>query len=395
MNPIRRYVAICAAIIVILYLYHNSSKRAAEVCEAPLHNKAHHSTLPSISPPASRFKPGHAKPLGAAYTKTIVMSSLRSDDTSWIHQTHKDADRYVYVLDAPDPEHRVPANRGGEAMAYLTYIVEQYGNLSDTTLFLKAARFSTRDNNAVLNGDAAETVALLNDRHVSRVGFFNLKCHLDVGCGLEGALRLEGHYGGGRGDRRERTDLRRGIGTRGLTTNMWQELFPDLAVPGFVEGKSAGIRQPSGSQFAVSRERIQARPVEDYIRYRDWLVASKLEDGVLSEIFEYSWQAVFAGTHELCPKMADCYCEGYGICFQDDGELENWIEVLKRRHILQDELNKVVERGKKGDGKGGDSAEADFLRDRMGWCNDEMISRRKVAWERGSKWIGREIKKDR
>ncbi|KAL9619094.1 MAG: hypothetical protein Q9160_006270 [Pyrenula sp. 1 TL-2023] len=323
------------------------------------------------------------------------MSSLSSDDTTWIHKTHKDSDRYVYVLDAPDSEHRVPTNKGGEAMAYLTYIVEQYGNLSDTTVFLKSTRYSTRDNNAVLNGDAAETVALLNDRHVGKMGFFNLKCHLEGGCGADGALRLEGHFGGGAGDRRERTDLRRGIGRRGLTTNMWQELFPDLAVPGTVGGKSAGIRQPSGSQFAVSRDRIQARPVEDYIRYRDWLVASEMEDGLLSEIFEYSWQAIFAGTHELCPKMSECYCEGYGMCFQDDGELEDWIGVLKRREILQDELKKVVERGKNGDGKGGDSVEAEFLRNRMGWCNDEMISRRRVAWERGSKWIGRDLKKNR
>lgn len=393
MNLIRRHIVLITTIITIWLIYH--TPRLAQPPSTPCGGRA---TCPiRVDRPTFRFKPGKVKPPGEKYTKTIVIASLKSDDTTWIHRTYPNLDKYIYLLDAPallSNALAVPANRGREAMAYLTYLIDQYTNLSDTTIFLRGTRFSNRDNNAVLNADLGETIALLNDAHVARVGYFNARCHLDPGCPdglhLDQSVDIDGSVDGvaqGSGQKAKGNML-------SFTLRVWRELFPDVAEPGMVLGMGPKISQPGGAQFAVSRERIRARPVEDYIRYRDWLMTSELDDDVLSGLFEYSWQTVFAGTHALCPKTADCYCEGFGICFQDEGDLDRWMGLLERRNFLQDELKMAAGRGVKGDGEGGDSLEAKFLRERMGWYNDEMIKRRRIAWERGSRWIGRDIKKN-
>lgn len=393
MNPIHRYIALTVTVITILFLY--TTPKPAQLHNAATHGQTVYSTAPSSRPPTLRFKNGRPKPPGQPYSKTIVMASLEKEDTAWIHQTHRVLNKHIYVLDTPQrspspsfDRYTVPVNRGGEAIAYLTYLIEQYGNLSDTTVFLRSLRYSEHDNNPVLNADAAETVALLNDAHVARVGYFNTRCHPDPGC--SDGLHLNNASGGVGIDE----DLQSTARKNAFTRDVWHELFPDVPEPGTVSGMTGTVSQPGGAQFALSRDRIMARPVEDYIQYRDWIMTSRLDDDAISGIFEYSWQAIFAGTHALCPKVLGCYCEGFGICFHDKEDLNGWMELLKRREILQDEVKGLVERSTEGDGKGGDSSEASFLRDRMGWCSDEMIKRRKVAWEKGNKWIGREITKN-
>ncbi|KAL2152155.1 hypothetical protein VTH82DRAFT_5339 [Thermothelomyces myriococcoides] len=68
------------------------------------------------------------------------------------------------------------------------------------------------------------------------------------------------------------------------------------------------------SQFAVSREAVRARPREDYVRWRDWLLRTPLDDDLSGRVFEYMWHIIFGKDAVFCPSAAECYCNLYGMC---------------------------------------------------------------------------------
>jgi len=53
---------------------------------------------------------------------TLVIASQKQDDTSWLQSTLPEWNKMIYVSDDPDAPVAVPANRGREGMAYLTYV---------------------------------------------------------------------------------------------------------------------------------------------------------------------------------------------------------------------------------------------------------------------------------
>jgi hypothetical protein len=62
------------------------------------------------------------------------------------------------------------------------------------------------------------------------------------------------------------------------------QLFPDIEMP-----ERIGV--PCCSQFALSREKIHERPLEDYIWVRQWLLDSPLDASITGRVFEYSWHS--------------------------------------------------------------------------------------------------------
>jgi hypothetical protein len=62
----------------------------------------------------------------------------------------------------------------------------------------------------------------------------------------------------------------------------FQQLFPNTEVP-------AEIGVACCSQFALRRETIRQRPRADYMRYRDWLMNTELEDALSGRVLEYAW----------------------------------------------------------------------------------------------------------
>ena len=47
------------------------------------------------------------------------------------------------------------------------------------------------------------------------------------------------------------------------------------------------------AQFAVSKEQVLKRPVEDYIRFRDWIVHTEKNDAKSGRVMEYLWHVIF------------------------------------------------------------------------------------------------------
>jgi Protein of unknown function (DUF3431) len=288
----------------------------------------HTTALPDLGKPKEPpelkdpFGPGVAKPLNEPYTRTLVIGRLRSEDVSWT-QDIPNLNRSIYTVDDENSVLKVPKNKGHEAMVYLTYIIDNYDNLPDTVLFFHPHR-STWHNNILLDLDSAKTISRISDAHVARQGYMNSRCHLDPGCpDWLHPDRPEAEW-----------DLVHKNEERFFTPAVWRELHPNVPVP-------RAISQPCCAQFAVSGERIRAHPRTEYIRYREWLLNTELEDENSGRIMEYTWQYIFTGQAEFCPSQHQCYCDGYGICFGGTTEagLQNWLDLLKQRERADEMLD--------------------------------------------------------
>lgn len=104
----------------------------------------------------------------------------------------------------------------------------------------------------------------------------------------------------------------------------WYELHPQVKRPVL-------IAQTYGAQFAVTRDRIQRVPLSQWVAWRQWLLDTELPSYRSGRVWEYMWQYVFTEATGFCPKMDRCYCEGYGICFGGDQELEQWMRMLDEK----------------------------------------------------------------
>jgi len=288
-----------------------------------------------------------------------VIGKLKDDDVSWIARELPDLETAIYVVDDPQAPLHVPRNKGREAMVYLTYIIDHYDRLPDTVLFFHPHQV-TWHNNILLGLNTATTIQRLSDARVAREGYFNSRCHHDPGC--PNWLHI---------DRPEAEwDTFRKNEERFFTSSVWRELHPSAPVP-------SAISQPCCAQFAVSGARIKSRPQSEYIRYRDWLLTTELEDEISGRIMEYTWQYIFTDESEFCPPMNACYCDGYGICFGGGDELQNWLNILRRREILDEEFDRLSKDGTSG----GDEGQRN--RDEAFELNSQLDALKEEAYHRG------------
>ncbi|KIW28121.1 uncharacterized protein PV07_07803 [Cladophialophora immunda] len=335
--------------LILTFLLHNIRNRQSyfDGQDGPLYD-------PSL------FSAGTAKPAGENYTRVLVMARLSTEDTSWLDRDLPELPKMIYTVDSADSG--LPANKGREAMAYLTYIIDHYDSLPDVVLFFHPRKRSWH-NNIVLDTDTAITIKLLSDAHVVRQGYFNTRCHLDPGC--PDWLHVDRP--------RRQHDLRRKPEELALTSGLFHDLFgADVPVP-------RALSQPCCAQFAVSGARIRQRPLHEYVHYRAWLLRTALDDSTAGRILEYVWQYIFTGVFEFCPSRHRCYCDGYGICFEGgkDG-LRRWLDAFGAKEALDAELLARWEGGDKG---GSDKFKT--LKNRSGRLGRELDDAREQAVRRG------------
>jgi len=248
-----------------------------------------------------------------------VIPKTKDEDITWMARELPDAPLVVYEVDNPHAEHKIPKNKGREAMVYLSYLIDHYHDLADTTIFMHAHRHAWH-NNMLLGLDAATMIKRLNHERVARMGYMNVRCHHDPGC--PDWIHMD--RPGGDFDfyhKPEEIHWRR---------NVWEEIHPGAPVPTSLSGICC-------AQFAASRQRIQEVPIERFIHYRKWLLATGMDDQFSGRIFEYIWHYIFTGHEVYCPAMNTCYCDGYGICF---GGREKYADFFK----MQDERNSKNEK---------------------------------------------------
>ncbi|TIA32884.1 hypothetical protein D6C78_07926 [Aureobasidium pullulans] len=233
------------------------------------------------------------------HSRLLVTASTVNEDTSWVEKelgNEHGLSTRIYVTDNASSDYSVPLNKGHEAMVYLTYIIDEYRDLSDITLFVHAHQFAWH-NNDLLNRDMAEMVRRLSPDYVVRNGYINLRCHHDPGC----PSHIFPHE----------PSFDPAYPEAAVIGLAWSELFPGELIP-------ASIAQPCCAQMAMSRENILAVPLQRYVDLRDWLLNTALDDRLSGRVFEYTWQYLWGQKYQYCPLQSVCYCDGYGVCFGGD-----------------------------------------------------------------------------
>lgn len=266
--------------------------------------------------PRPSFLPGVPPSPGHNYTKVLVIPKVRDEKTDWIHEEMPDLQTAIYVADDPSAPLHPPKNKGNEVMIYLSYIIDHYEDLPDIIMFMHSHRFSWH-NNDILNSDAYEIITRLSSERVVREGYMNLRCHWNPGCPdwiHPGHVEVDG-------EKKEERELAR----------VWSELFPLDPIPQI-------LAQPCCGQFALSRERVHAIPKTKFSFYRDWLMRTDLPNYLSGRVWEYLWQYIFTGKNAFCPDQHVCYCDGYGVCFENEQAFDHWFELRWKTDDLEREL---------------------------------------------------------
>ena len=249
------------------------------------------------------------------YSRALVVARMRKEDVSWIKQELPQMETTVYVVDDPSAKHHVPKNKGHEAMAYLTYIIDTYDKLPDVAIFTHSDRI-TWHNNDLLHSDLVNMIRRLNSNRIIREGFVNLRCHLQPGCSDN--LHLN------------RIDPNPNKPEENIIRDVWDELHPSNPMP-------ATLSAPCCGQFAASREAIQRFPQSQYITWRQWILDTELSDRVSGRIWEYTWHFIFSGKADHCPSMHVCYCDGYGVCFDSEARMEDYFNLKEIKDSFKKE----------------------------------------------------------
>lgn len=199
-------------------------------------------------------------------------------------------------MDEPTADFHVPANKGREAMAYLTFIIDHYSDLPSTIAFLHSHR-DGYPGGWHTDAPGYDNVASLNSLrldYVQQHGYANLRCIHVPGCPDD----LQPF--------RQPYDEER----------KWEHAMPEAWE--YMFGNATEVPQAIGvpccSQFAVSEMQVLSRPREDYIRYRNWLLETPLEDYDSGRVMEYLWHIIFRRDVLYCPELRACYCDQFGRC---------------------------------------------------------------------------------
>ena len=152
------------------------------------------------------------------------------------------------------------------------------------------------DNNIVYL-DGVPLMQSLRPEYILSQGYTNLRCVWSLGCPAEIRPTQDNN----------RPENDQAGQTQEVYAEAFKVLFPGQPLPEVI-----GVA--CCAQFAATREKIRERPVEDYQRYRDWILNTTLEDSISGRVMEYSWHQVFGRPAVHCPNVQECYCKTYGLC---------------------------------------------------------------------------------
>ncbi|KAJ5833556.1 hypothetical protein N7474_001867 [Penicillium riverlandense] len=255
---------------------------------------------------------------GTLGDKVIVMAKLEEEHTEWVEEELPDWQRAIYTVNpsadsGADPERlTTPSNKGHESMAYLTYVIDHYDDLPSIIVFLHSHRSGfllAWHVDAPLHDNVA-AMRMLQLDFVRQNGYVNLRCNWNPGC-------KESHRY-----------------NRHVTDQVWYDIFEGTSTPALnvSEGISPAteyqleapaqnyMRKPDQigaaccAQFAVSSDQVRRRPREDYVKIRQWVLDTELNDASSGRVLEFLWHVIFGMEAVYCPDEEVCYCQVYGRC---------------------------------------------------------------------------------
>lgn len=313
-------------------------------------NEIRYKTTSTTLPKAHGICPGlenNSKPV-------LVVSRIEADG-DWLDALTEKYHLCPYTVDKPlgqkSPGYlQVPANRGHEAMAYLTFLTDNYENLPEAVVFIHGSRWAWH-NDAPDYDNLALLLSLNIPRALEPWGYHNLRCDWS----LSSCPPSEPPQGS-------------------LETSMQAVLEPwdaravsDAALPhalaslfggnkdasniddvGVLLGRDDAVRSQCCAQFVVSRDKLLEHSRGEYVAIRQWLLdgnsasddnghlrsirnAAPHDDRVAGRILSYVWHILFLKRESngqdltnhidlerlnnlACPRADDCYCRLYGRC---------------------------------------------------------------------------------
>lgn len=192
-------------------------------------------------------------------------------------------------------------NKGSESLSYLTFLIDFYDALPNTTAFIHYHEHAWHNDDPLSSNSNAVALQHLQTDTVQRQGFVNLRCVTAHAC--PDMIRtdrspLDADY-----DAPEHL-------VEKFVPAAWEQLRilgDDIPVP-------ATIASACCAQFAVSREQVRKRSKAYYERIRDWVVTTEENDWVSGRVMEYMWHMMFGREPVFCPEEEVCFCEVYGKC---------------------------------------------------------------------------------
>jgi hypothetical protein len=186
-----------------------------------------------------------------------------------------------------------------DATNRIRYIIDNYDNLPDVAIFLHGHRYQWHNEDPLYDG--VPVLQRFRIGHVLERGFATLRCSWLLGCPHELSPRLNATT------RWDDPDADQRAKTEAAYAQAFSQLFPGEPVP-------EAVAVHCGAQFAVTRERILQRSLEEYRWYMEWLYTTELTDEFSGRVMEYTWHQILGQPAMDCPDAGTCFCEKFGMC---------------------------------------------------------------------------------
>ncbi|ETS73679.1 hypothetical protein PFICI_14625 [Pestalotiopsis fici W106-1] len=222
--------------------------------------------------------PPHQSSSPSLQKALVIASSIAtSQDTAWLSQVPRDWAIYHYVTDeigsfspSSSTALSVPADKGNEAMAYLTYIIDHYDELPDVIFFRHSHHKSWHQ-----AFDSVFEVSSLRAEYVLERGYVSPRCM--GGCENVMPVADEGV---------SLADIHLVTRDAQLRSLLSEFLDPAESIP-------SKIAAPCCAQFAVSRVAVQSRSREWWQALRSWLISTSLSSYSSGRLLEWTWHIWF------------------------------------------------------------------------------------------------------
>jgi len=185
----------------------------------------------------------------------FVVVAHYNKDTSWTKNL-KYPSRVITKSGIP---YETPPNRGNEASSYLQYIIEEYDNLDDITIFVHDHRSDWHHK---------ENIDEAINRMIFDKPYYNFNTN-DMGNALT-----------------ELTRFPQEMNRMYLHTPFFEKLLGLKIDP-------TQIVYRNSAQFYVTKDTIRQYPKEIYLHMYIWLMSTPEISWMTSRVFEYLWHVIF------------------------------------------------------------------------------------------------------
>lgn len=271
-------------------------------------------------------------------TVNLVLAAIKLKPHRWTeHLAIQNLTVIPYIADDPKALYHPPANKGNEAISYLTYLYDFYDSpsLADISIFIHDSD-PTWHIDGVLDHSTKQALNNLDLQEIRERGYINLRTSWENACPvwINTSVTL--------GDEVYNEKLRE---EEPFIRDAIKDIFPEREVP-------RGLASPCCSQFAVTKERIKSVPREKYKKAMEWLVNTELESKISGRVWEHLWHWLFLGKDVDCPQEWRTLCVWYHICFEDDEDWVGYKEMEAKRYeflqFQQAKLRNGLQRGNRG-----------------------------------------------